>query len=159
MIQDVRTWLVQGFAYDAWANRQWQSHLFTPRMHEVFDHILKAQAIWISRVAAAAEDETFDALSAAWSTAVGSDDVRRLITIDALASAWTAAVGSDDLGRLITYRTALGSEHTRSVGEIARHVIDHGTYHRGQLRQLAEDAGHDWPETGLHGFYVSTLDP
>lgn len=136
MIQDVRAWLIQGFEFDAWANRQWQSHLVTPRMHEVFAHILRAQSIWISRVAAAVEDETIDALSAAW----------------------IAAVGSDDLSRRITYRTALGSEYTHSVGELARHVIDHGTYHRGQLRQLAEDAGREWPETGLHGFYVATLD-
>jgi uncharacterized damage-inducible protein DinB len=37
--------------------------------------------------------------------------------------------------------------------EVVRHVINHGTYHRGQLRMLAELDGIAWPETDMIFFF------
>ncbi len=35
------------------------------------------------------------------------------------------------------------------VSEITEHVINHGTYHRGHLRGLAEAEGISFPDTDL----------
>jgi uncharacterized damage-inducible protein DinB len=40
------------------------------------------------------------------------------------------------------------------VSDIAAHVVNHGTYHRGQLRERAEADGlDDFPETDLILFF------
>lgn len=50
------------------------------------------------------------------------------------------------------------SEHMLS--EVAHHVFNHGTYHRGHLRGLADAAGfEDFPETDLIRFYREKASP
>jgi uncharacterized damage-inducible protein DinB len=42
----------------------------------------------------------------------------------------------------------------QTIGEIAHHVINHGTYHRGHLRGLCDAAEFtEFPDTDLIKFY------
>lgn len=42
----------------------------------------------------------------------------------------------------ITYHSMDGTPFTNTVGEILMHVMNHGTYHRGQLITMLRAAGH-----------------
>ncbi|HEY0865725.1 MAG TPA: DinB family protein, partial [Fimbriimonas sp.] len=60
---------------------------------------------------------------------------------------------SRDLGEVIEYRTMSGIECSNTLQEILLHVINHGTYHRGQIRGMVDPAKTDQiPDTDLFYF-------
>ena len=60
---------------------------------------------------------------------------------------WTTFLKDRDLDEPVTYLSN-DREYTHSLGKVATHVINHGTYHRGHLRGLAEAEGlTDFPDT------------
>ncbi|MDX2066288.1 MAG: DinB family protein [Fimbriimonadaceae bacterium] len=127
----LRDTLIEGFRYDAWANARWDAVLAewpNETAHRWRLHLANAKRTWLTR---------FD----------GQDHTERSETeVDA---AWIAVVAELDLDEALEYRTLSGVPFTQPNHEIVRHVINHGTYHRGQLRMLAEIDGIAWPETDL----------
>ena len=47
------------------------------------------------------------------------------------------------------YERPAGDVVSRSVSDVAWHLINHGTFHRGQLREIADQAGMEWSETDV----------
>ncbi len=157
----MKDWLADGFDYDAWANRLLANvvHLgpsdflvlrspgpyqdfpadLRLRLNCVFTHLLWAERIWVERCGIFVEVPEDD--SKAW--------------IDSLHEAWRGAVGSIDPDKRILYSNFAGVANDRSFGEIARHVITHGVYHRGQIREIFGQLGGDSPSTDLIGYYIS----
>ncbi|QYK54407.1 MAG: hypothetical protein KF824_05790 [Fimbriimonadaceae bacterium] len=138
---EIRSVLVENFDYDLWANRQWldfyQSQPGTERAIEVLDHIIWAQLVWIERV------------EPLFTPPEGNLATR----MEAMNLAWKELLLKSDLEHVVQYRRLGGEAQQRTLWAIARHVADHGTYHRGQLREMASTYGFkDFPETGLNYF-------
>jgi uncharacterized damage-inducible protein DinB len=130
----MRDELLTGFDYDLWANGRWAEALGRfrdpERARAIFEHIAAAQQRWLARCGVESTAELAD-----------------------LYAAWRDYILTVDLELAIEYRTLDGQPYTNRVHEIARHVINHGTYHRGHLRGLAEAEGlTDFPETDFIGF-------
>lgn len=139
---DLRTRLIEGVRYDLWANRAWLDVF--PRLanpedgRQILRHILNAQIVWHARIAG--ETPTI---------ANAVDDA----ALEASAHAWLALLEARDLEATIAYRTTLGVPYEQPLHEIAFHVVNHGTYHRGHLRGLADAQGmSDFPETDFVGW-------
>jgi len=127
------------FDYDLWANRHWAAYLAGRGWPEpesaIFRHILSASTIWLLRL----EGESPAAMPAP-----GIDDA----TMVDLHDRWVHVVTNRDLKEVIDYKRMNGEALSSRVGAIARHVANHGTYHRGELRGLCRAAGlDDFPET------------
>lgn len=58
-----------------------------------------------------------------------------------------------DLLRPMTYRTLAGNESTNLLGQVLRHVVNHATYHRGQMTTLIRQLGGEPVATDLIVFY------
>lgn len=141
---DVRLALQEGFDYDHWANRLWLEVLprlpFEARAKEILHHILKAQHIWLERCISEEEVRSF-------SDDLASESVR-------LNEAWKDLIRICDPEAFVSYTNSRGESFFNTIEQIAKHVINHGAYHRGHLRGLAEAAGTDeFPETDLIRFY------
>jgi len=141
---NVRTDLIERFEYDLWANRQWLPALGRfkdiERAQSTFEHILTAQRVWLSRmgveVSQAGEDMS-----------VG--DLLGLVN-----RAWKMVLTDGMIEQPVVYQNRSGMEFSNTIGQIAAHVVNHGTYHRGQLRGQAQAEGLDqFPETDLIMFY------
>lgn len=141
---ELSVFLRRGFDYDLWANRQWIRALGgfkeLERAQAVLEHILGTQRWWLA------------------ACGVEIVQVRVNIGLDVLFSettdAWRSLVDSQDLDMPITAATRRG-EATFTLAQVAMHVVNHGTYHRGQLRGLAQAEGLDrFPETDLIAFLV-----
>lgn len=140
----MRELLIDGFRYDRWANLAWLEALPTfadrDRAESIFRHILSAQRIWLVRTLSEEEAPP------------PTDDLGE--AIDRLHQGWIGLLETCDPGAFVSYTTMAGEPYFNTVEQIARHVVNHGTYHRGQLRGLKQAEGsEDFPETDLIRYF------
>jgi uncharacterized damage-inducible protein DinB len=136
--------LARDFDYDLWANRRWLACLVSKQLPEpdteVFAHILSAQQIWLTRV----QGESPSKMPKVEPTE--SESAR-------LHSGWKDVILNTTGDREISYRRTTGEELTTWLSDIAHHVVNHGTYHRGELRGLCRSrSDDDFPESDFGGF-------
>lgn len=138
---ELREILLEGFDYDLWANRKWVFALggFNHRMldaQQILEHILTAQRVWLDRCGVQVVE---------FEENVGLSELFALYT-----EAWQAQVADRALTERIMYQNRDGLVFEDTLEQIARHVINHGTYHRGHLRGLAGAEGlTSFPDTDL----------
>jgi len=142
---DVALW-TETFAYDAWANAEWLSYLGSDSPDlPIFAHILAAQRIWLSRCEGVRLESP--------PTIVPS-----LSEIEALRSGWVSVLSANAHDPVVDYHQFNGTARSLPLTGIVRHVLNHGTYHRGELRGLCRARGETgFPETDLSLFF--TLEP
>lgn len=150
MNTDDRQVLATNFDYDLWANLKWLEFLQaegTDGEKEVFGHILMAGSLWASRV--------------------NGDSPSAIpiipLTTEALQtnhSLWIGLIETHAWDHIIPYRRLNGEAQSLPFGEIALHVANHGTYHRGHLRGLCQARGcGSFPETDRMLFSLERMPP
>lgn len=127
----------EGFEYDLWANGLWLDALPNfqdrERAEEVMSHVHFALELWLDRILDRVGDlESYRRFPNA-AESFGETTAK-----------WTAWLTDADLGQVKEFTRLDGSKFTFRLGSVARHVINHGTFHRGQLRGLAQAEG--WEE-------------
>lgn len=130
--------LVERVGYEEWANAEWRATLpkfsQSERVGEIFAHIFSAYSRWLTEIS---EWEHREA------------DVAVYVADPAQIYAGMREAASGDLDRMVEFvsrRTGLRAE--LSVEQVLSHMMNHGTYHRGHLRGLAEAEGiTDFPDT------------
>lgn len=138
---DLRNYVVEGFEYDLWANRCWLAVLpkistdeTREQFQHVLNHILGAQRNWLERCGGHNPPLTYD---------LDSD-------FEASAKAWQRFLRTANLEEEIHYSSASGDRYVNFLRQIVLHVMNHGTYHRGHLRGLAQSHGiTDFEDTDL----------
>jgi uncharacterized damage-inducible protein DinB len=134
---DSKVLLRDGFKYDLYSNQLWLPRIIESggkSEHTIFQHILSASQIWIIR---------FGGDSPKAAPEVELSDVALL----ALFGAWLDFVDDYDYDQQIDYTNLRGMPASGVFGDIAHQVLNHGTYHRGQLREKFGSQGLDFPET------------
>lgn len=121
------------FEFDSWAmNRVFDAlaALASPPAQAVsrIEHIVWAAELWLTRVQGVASPPE-SALRG-----IGLPALR--IRSQACGAAWLALArrsNDADLARLVHYRNTKQLEFENTVGDIMTHVVNHATYHRGQI--------------------------
>jgi uncharacterized damage-inducible protein DinB len=133
---DFRDRILSGFDYDLWANERWltvkPNFQDKARAEDVLQHIWLAQVAWYNRIQKIDSDpfEEFKGEPADATVLRSSHD------------AWKTFLQSANLeSTLVVPRQ--GREYRFCVADMAHHVLNHGTYHRGHLRGLAQAEGWD----------------
>jgi uncharacterized damage-inducible protein DinB len=126
----MKTYFQNLFAYDAWANRRIVDALGTlpqpdERCLELVVHLLLAQRAWWQRVAGT------ESLKSVWERldlATCTELIRQN------NQDWLGVLDqTNDFGCVIAYRNLKGDAFESPLHDILTHVINHGTYHRGQV--------------------------
>lgn len=127
------------FGYDRWANERWIAFARRRKWsagNAVIEHIVRASEVWLARIY---REEPSDVSTSTLEMRLAACHVRWIDTLRELGCA-----------KVIRYTNSLGERYESCVGDIAAHVVNHGTYHRGQLRERAgADGLEDFPETDL----------
>jgi uncharacterized damage-inducible protein DinB len=118
--------------YDTWANRELLATVVTPaasdeRVLRLWGHVVLDKRIWLARVRG--EDTMNWELWPRYSVSE-SDLLLRQADQEMLALASNAGTRFD---RLIHYRNQTGKYFDTSLSDIFVHIVNHATYHRGQL--------------------------
>ncbi|MBU0696764.1 MAG: DinB family protein [Bacteroidetes bacterium] len=132
------------FEYDYWANQQvWRSisqkPLNNPKIENLFSHVLSAQKIWLNRCTKIIETIPL------WDT---QSDLANLM--ESNHEAWLAFLNQTedhDFEQIIPYQTSTGVAYQSKIKDILTHLINHGTYHRGQMVLLLKPERETLPLT------------
>jgi uncharacterized damage-inducible protein DinB len=119
-------------------------------VHGTLVHIYSAEWIWCMRWQGKSPAQALDPST--------------LPTLDALRAEWTALeasvrecvaqVGESGLDRVYEYRLLSGLPMRSPFWQMLQHVVNHGTYHRGQVTTMVRQLGAQPPQaTDLIAFY------
>jgi uncharacterized damage-inducible protein DinB len=143
--------LVQHLTYNLWANERIghvimaqdeavlnaeQKSSFTTISKTVF-HIWDAEVIWLTRLKGSSltdwPSKSFNGTKA--------DMLHGLIKNSTELLNYVKERGEPFLGQTIAYKSIKGDSFESSVEEILFHVVNHGTYHRGQIITMLHGSG------------------
>jgi len=151
------------FDYNAWANRRAMdasaaltSDQFIKQLGSSFSsvrdtlaHIFGAEWIWLER---------FQGRSPA-----SLPDVTQYADLASLRRAWleheerllgfVGGLKQDDLNRTLEYKTLKFGTYSNPLWQSMQHVVNHGTYHRGQITTMLRQLGAQPILTDLMHFY------
>jgi uncharacterized damage-inducible protein DinB len=122
-----------------------------PSVRDTLVHVFSADRAWLGRLegqapprANAADSVDLNSLLEVWEPVL----TRWPIVVESLGDA-----GRLDTGRLIEYKSFAGDPFTNSLDQIVRHVVNHGTYHRGQVATMLRQLGVQAVSSDLISFY------
>ncbi len=113
-------------------------------------HLLQSQRLWLARFEGKSLDRRLDAgdladwpsLSAAWAET------------SAELGFFLAALTAEQVAGDLTWTSSAGVTHTRPLWEPVVHLVNHSTYHRGQVVSLLRQLGYAPPSTDLIAFLL-----
>lgn len=157
------------YAYNLWANRRMFSALeklseeqFTAAMQSSFPsiqesvlHIVAAEWIWLKRWKGTSPHASTSATSAAAKMLSalqnGGEATDTLATVSGLRGfaesveqerqTFLSTLDNDALHARMKYCDMAGKEFSMPLARLLQHVVNHGTYHRGQVTTLLRQAG------------------
>lgn len=145
------------YAYDEWANARFFEAIegldetrrtaplesSFPSVLATFGHIVGAEWIWLSRW-----QGTSPAGFPEWLQAPNLEDLRsRLTQVETDRTAFLAGLTDEDLQRPLAYKLLNGTASSTRLLDLLLHVVNHSTYHRGQLTTLLRQVGATPPAT------------
>ena len=151
------------FAYTAWANggvldavAKLDAEAFTrdlgssfPSVRATLVHLLGADWIWLARW----HGTSPTALPEGWDLSSVDAIRQRWAEVERERAAFAAGLTDDDLARPLAYRNMKGEAFVNTLAETLRHVVNHSTYHRGQVVTMLRQLGAQGVNTDLIGFY------
>ncbi len=158
------------YAYNRWANERLFSALeklnerqFTatvqssfPSIRETVFHILFAEWLWLKRWQGTSPRSTLtdpDASPATWSTLTpgGTPAMKDLETLTALRSfadsieqerqEFLRGLNEDKLQAPLQFSDMVGTPYSEPLVQLMQHLVNHGTYHRGQVTTMLRQTG------------------
>ncbi len=152
------------YAYNRWANQRTLSAVqsagseaFSKRVGGSFDtlggtlrHMLGAEWIWLERWLGRSPSGFPD-----WDAATFEALVERWRDVESAQRDFVEGIEPDGLYRMVAYRNLAGTEYVSELWMLLRHVVNHATYHRGQVTTLLRMLGAEPQSTDLVLWYRS----
>jgi len=116
-----------------------------PSVRATLAHIVAAEWIWVRRWLGESP-----ASAPAWAGGATLAELRtHLAAVEAERAALLNRLTDADLVAVVGYRGLDGTAAALSLGKLMRHVVNHSTYHRGQLATQLRQLGQAPPATDL----------
>lgn len=145
------------FAYDEWANDRLLTAVeqLAPEqvtrplggsfstVGDTMGHIAAVEWIRMQRLLG-----TSPAAAPAWSKGAPPSELRtRLRAVEANRASFFRSLSDDALARAVAYTLLNGTRGEQTLGDLLTHVVNHSTYHRGQVATMLRQVGAVPPAT------------
>lgn len=151
------------YAYNEWANKRMfeavrrlspdefgrEIKSSFPSVRETMQHMISAEWIWLSRwkgVSPSKWPENWDTSSFASLQSIWNDLNRDLID-------FVRSLAESDLNKEIAYQNIKGDPFSNLLWQMMRHVVNHSSYHRGQITTLLRQLGKESVSTDMIVFF------
>jgi len=118
------------YRYENWAMRKIIPLVETssdPEAERLFKHILLARELWFNRVSGSSNRYDFD----------GVDFAECVTAYHRNQAEWMDFIGGcGDFESAVHYQTLAGEPFSDKLKSILTHVVNHSTYHRGQITSV-----------------------
>src|SRR5690606_23016348 len=123
-----------------------------PSVQAAMAHLVAAEWVWLRRWQGENPTDT-----PAWTEAPSAARLRAVLTaLERERAALLSLLGDDDFARPVAYTLFSGAAGTDPLGALVLHVVNHATYHRGQVAAMLRRLGHAPPPTDLLVFLRET---
>jgi uncharacterized damage-inducible protein DinB len=151
------------YEYNAWANRRCldAASALTPEqftqslgssfssVRDTLAHICGAELVWMERFHGRSPSTFLDAGQFAAVSALRD----HWTTQEAALLAFVNALTPEDLNRVLEFKTMKFGVYRNPLWQSMQHVVNHGTYHRGQVTTMLRQLGAQPLPTDLMHFY------
>jgi len=135
----MKDFFLKWYEYNAWANRRvigcLERQMVTDeKILSVFGHLMAANFIWLNRIKDLPKSKY-----ELW----GRYDLYELRKmVEEADESWMNFLHEhDNFDRLMKYHNYVGDYFENNVQQIMIHLVNHGTYHRGQVAMLLRQKG------------------
>jgi uncharacterized damage-inducible protein DinB len=135
----MKQFFLQWYKYNAWANRRVigcleQQAVTDEKILTVLGHLLAANFIWLNRIQDLPKSEY-----KLW----GNYDLKTLRQmVEEADQRWMRFIEqTENFDRVLKYHNYVGDYFENNVQQIMIHLVNHGTYHRGQVAMLLRQKG------------------
>ena len=101
----------------------------------IYAHIAAAEHVWLARL------EGRTPVHPVWPTLDLEQAAALAVESGAALRAFVAGLDEAGLAREVAYRNSVGHAFVNTVADMLLQVVQHGSYHRGQLAMLARQGG------------------
>lgn len=132
------------FDYDAWANEKvaeciLEKPIENQKIILLFSHLLAAQKTWLNRCLGNESQVKLWEMEKDWNHLRLANQQEWINYIQSL--------NEEDFEQILSYQTSTGIPFKTALKDIFTHLINHGTYHRGQIIQLLKEERDSVPAT------------
>jgi uncharacterized damage-inducible protein DinB len=120
-------------------------------IHDTLVHIFQADSIWWDRLMLKATAD----LSVYDPPAEYGEFVARWLALHDTYVGWGNGLGAGEWDRIVPHRNIKGEPFEAPVWQIVLHVVNHASYHRGQITTLLRQLGREPVGTDLITYYRS----
>ena len=118
-------------------------------VRDTLAHILEVEWLWLERWRGCSQP-----MMAALDTYPDLASIRaRWVVVERELVGFVCGLSPDDLLRVHSYCNTKGTPYLNPLGEMLQHLLNHSTYHRGQVTTLLRQLGAPAVSTDLIGFY------
>jgi len=121
-----------------------------PSVRDTLAHILAAEWIWLRRWHGESPSKLLAA--ADFPTLAGLKD--RYAAVEKERRVFLGGLSEDRLDRPFQYRDTAGNVYALPLVHSLQHVVNHGTYHRGQITTMLRQLGGKPVSTDMSRFYL-----
>ena len=120
-----------------------------PSVRETLIHIVGGEWVWLARWKGTSPTAfpNADALRS------NADVARFWQDIDAERNVWLSTLNESSLDTVISYRSFAGVDFSFPLWQMLRHLVNHSSYHRGQIATMLRQLGYSPVATDLIRMY------
>jgi len=137
----MKDFFLKWYSYNAWANRRVIGSLerqavTDEKIISVMGHLVSANFIWLNRIKDLPKSKY-----ELW----GTYDVPTLkMMIGEADEQWMSFIReNENFDRILKYKNYVGDYFENNVQQIMIHLVNHGSYHRGQVAMLLRQKGYE----------------
>lgn len=151
------------FQFNAWANRRTMgacdsvgAESFTkrltgsfPSVRDTLVHVMAVERVWLDRWLGTWDGSFLKAESFPDIASVRAEWAR----IERELLAFVSGLNEEDVNRIVPHKNSQGGEFRMPLWQLMQHLVNHGTYHRGQITNQLREVGGKPGGTDLVTFY------
>ncbi|HEX9652931.1 MAG TPA: DinB family protein, partial [bacterium] len=120
-----------------------------PSIRETLVHMLSAEWIWLTRW----NGSSPTGMPESWELSTHASLRRQWLEAEREQTTFVSGLTEDALNKVISYRNTAGQPFANPLWQMMRHVVNHSTYHRGQVTTMLRQLGAEAVATDLIVFF------